>query len=234
MIELRPLDSHGRTRDERIDAVHHLAFSAFQDLRRIDWGDLVTLNHNILPPRGEVRAQPIDGVESLAIVRSGVIAHSGIFGPRCRAVAGEVMLVSPGRGMEHGYFNPGARPADYVELRIRADALPDRPMHRTTRFPTRARIDEAVVIASSWPEDRSALRLHGAARVHAARIRRGSEIPLRFDPGAMAYAVVLAGRVRVGDLTLGAGDGCAMRHERALTLYALDAAHVLVVETVSL
>lgn len=234
MIELRPLDSHGRTRNERIDAVHHLAFSAFQDLRRIDWGDLVTLNHNLLPPRGEIRAQPIDGVDSLAIVRNGVIAHSGIFGPKCRAVTGEVMLVSPGRGMEHGYFNPGIRAADYFELRIRADALPDRPMHRTALFPTRSQVDEAVVIASPWPEDRGALRLHGSTRVHAARIRRRSEVSFRFDPGAMAYAMVLAGRLRVGDLTLGPGDGCAMRHERALTLRALDAAHILVVETVSL
>ncbi|MES2056200.1 MAG: hypothetical protein V4564_09700 [Pseudomonadota bacterium] len=233
MIELRPLASHGRTRNERIEAVHHLAFSAFQDLHRIDWGDLVTLNHNVLPPCGEVRAQPIDGVESLAIVRSGVIAHAGIFGPKCRAVAREIMLVSPGRGMEHGYFNPGARPAEYFELRIRADAMPDRPMHRTTILPTRARLDEAVIIASPWPEDRGALRLHGSTRVHAARIRRRSELPFRFDPGSMAYVMVIAGRVRIGDLMLGAGDGCAVQHERTLVLRALDAAEILVVETIS-
>jgi hypothetical protein len=45
---------------------------------------------------------------------------------------------------------------------------------------------------------------------------------------------VITGRLSIGGLMLKAGDGCALRDERHLALFAHEAAEVLVVETMTI
>lgn len=231
MIDVRPRAALGATRNEWLQAAHHFSFAQYQEGSRNDWGDLRSLNHNILAARAEMRPQPIDGTEIVTVVRKGVIAHAGSFGGRARVVAGEVELISSGAGMTHAFVNPGNMPAEYLEIRIAAIYSDDRPIRRITRFPSRGQAGELVVLASGFAEDRQAMHMRTEARVVGARLPAGSSSTYRLGRGRHAYVVVLGGEIAINGKVLQPRAGAAIADETVVRIDALKAAECLLIDT---
>ncbi|MEP7005537.1 MAG: pirin family protein [Sphingomonas bacterium] len=231
MIDLRPCAALGATRNEWLQAAHHFSFARYQDVARTDWGDLRSLNHNILAPRAEMRPHPIDGTEIVTVVRRGVIAHAGSFGGSARVVTGEVELISSGAGMTHAFVNPGNVPAEYLEIRIAAIYTDDRPARRIARFPGRKQSGELVVLASGFAEDRQAMQMRTEARVLGARLAAGVSSRYRLAPGRHAYIVALGGELAINGIILHPRTGAAIADEPIVRIDALKAAEFLLIDT---
>ena len=174
MIQARPCCEFGATRAASMEVLHHFSFAGYQDARRDGWGDLCVINHTLLAPRAELRPQPLDGVEVITMVRCGVLEHLGAFSAGCRTIAGEVQLLSTGTGIEHGCYNPLARAAEYLEIRLRSSERLGQPARAVTAFPTRDQKDRCVLLASGFAEDRPAMRARARARVSVTRLRGGT------------------------------------------------------------
>jgi quercetin 2,3-dioxygenase len=74
---------------------------------------------------------------------------------------------------------------------------------------------------------RGAVHIHQDADVHVARLAAGDTVTHALRPGRVAWVQVAEGRVRVGDATLGAGDGATIQDERTVTIVADATAEVL-------
>ncbi len=231
MIDLRPRAAQGITSNEWLQAAHHFSFARYQEAARTDWGDLRSLNHNILAPRAEMRPQPLDATEVVTVVRRGVIAHAGTFGGRARVVAGEVELISAGTGMTHAFVNPGNMPAEYLEIRIAAVYTDDRPDRRNTRFPGRKQGGELVVLASGFAEDRQAMPMRTRARVLGARLGAGVTTTYRLAPGRHAYVVALGGEIAINGIIMLPLAGAAIADETMVRIDALKASEFLLIDT---
>jgi quercetin 2,3-dioxygenase len=230
MIELRGIETMGRTHLGELEAVHHFSFGGYQDLGRAGWGPLSVLNHVRLAPHAERRPQPIDGVDLISVVRKGVIAHRGSLGGSCRTVAGEVQLLCPGPGIVHADINPGARVSEYVEIRLQMNAVPERPQRRITRFPGRAHTGQVRLLASGYPQDRAALPLQSLSRVYAARVPARGCVSQRLENGCAAYVMALAGAISINGEQLDAHGGAAIAEEAELRIEARRFAEFLLIE----
>jgi redox-sensitive bicupin YhaK (pirin superfamily) len=230
MIDLRTRATLGSTSNEWLEAAHHFSFAHYQHSGRNAWGDLLSLNHNVLAPRAEMRPQPIDGTEIVTFVRKGVIAHAGSMGGKMRVATGEVELVSSGRGMTHASVNPGNMAAEYFEIRIASRISPDAPARTVTRFPGPRPRSDLVALASGFAEDRHALTMRAEARVLGARLREGATATYGLIRSRHAYIVTCGGEIAINGTILPAGSGAAITEERTLCIRALKAAEILLID----
>lgn len=230
MIDLRSRGTLGSTRNEWLEAAHHFSFAHYQHSRRDGWGDLLSLNHNVLAPRAEMRPQPIDGTEIVTFVRKGVIAHAGSMDGKMRVATGEVELVSSGQGMTHAFFNPGNKAAEYFEIRIASPVSAEVPTRTITRFPGPRPNGGIVPLASGFAEDRTALTMHADARVLGGRLRAGTTSTYWLARSRHAYIVTCGGEIAINGTILPAGCGAAITEERTLCIQALKAAEILLID----
>ncbi|MEN3748865.1 pirin family protein [Sphingomonas sp. HF-S3] len=231
MIDVRTRDTLGTSSLAELETLHHFSFGGFQDLARDNWGRLCVLNHIVMAPGGGLRTAPIDGVDLISVVRKGTIAHDGGLGGSPKTRAGEVQLICPGPGIVHADTNPGAKPAEYVELRIRMEGAPERALRRTTRFPGRTRAGLLELLASGFPQDRAPLPLNSPSRVYGARIPARAQIIHAIDPGRTAYLMALSGTVTVNGAVVGPLEGAAIADEATLAIEAETFVEMLLVET---
>jgi redox-sensitive bicupin YhaK (pirin superfamily) len=230
MIEARPSATLGATRRDGIEALHHFCFAGYHVPGREGWGGLAALNQVTLAPRAALRPEPIDGVELLAIVRKGVIAHAGSLGGNCRTVAGEVQLISPGPGITHADVNPATRPAEYVELRLRAAAPAEFAERKAVAFPTRSCLGQLSMLASGHAADHPAMMMHADARVLGAALPPNGAIDYPLEPGRHAYVLALSGTIVVNGTTVEAPGGAAILDEPVIQLAARELAELLLVD----
>jgi redox-sensitive bicupin YhaK (pirin superfamily) len=231
MIEVRTRDTLGTSKLAALETLHHFSFGGFQDLARDNWGRLCVLNHIVMAPGGGLRTAPIDGVDLISVVRKGTIAHEGGLGGSPKTRAGEVQLICPGAGIVHADANPGAKPAEYVELRIRMEGAPERALRRATRFPGRTRTGWLDLLASGFPQDRAPLPLNSPSRVYGARLAGRARIVHATDPARSAYLLALSGTVTVNGNPVGPLEGAAIAQEAELVIEAETLAEILLVET---
>lgn len=232
MIDLREQAALGSTSNEWLQAAHHFSFAHYQHSRRNPWGDLRSLNHNILAPRAEMRPQRIDGTEIVTVVRKGVIAHAGSLGGNMRVATGEVELVSSGRGKALASFNPGNMPAEYLEIRIASIASAGAPARTITRFPGRRQRGELIVLASGLVGYRQAMPMRAEARVLGTRLPAGATSAYRLDRRRHAYIVTCSGEIAINGVVLQPCSGAAITEEATLRIDALKPAEFLLIETI--
>lgn len=231
MVDLRRYEELGRSRLPGLEALHHFSFGQYQDAARTHWGALTVLNHNILDPRADMPPHAIDGVDILTIVRKGVIAHHVNMDAVDRTLAGEVQLLCPGRGITHAQSNPGARPAEFVEIRLRMETVPERIQRRVVRFPNRAQTGRLALLASGFPEDRLAMPLQSRTRVLGARLPARGAIDYALTRSRHAYVMALSGTVEVNGQSVGPLEGAAITNETAIRIESRKFAEIVLIDT---
>jgi redox-sensitive bicupin YhaK (pirin superfamily) len=231
MIDVRTREALGQSRLPGLEALHHFSFGQYQDSARSRWGALTTLNHNILDPRADMPPHAIDGVDILTIVRKGVIAHRVNMDDVDRTLAGEVQLLCPGRGITHAQSNPGARPAEFVEIRLRMETVPERIQRRTVRFPNRTQTGRLALLASGFREDRLAMPLQSHTRVFGARLPARGAIDYALTRSRHVYVMALTGSVEIDGQTIGPLEGAAITNETMIRIESRKFAEILLIDT---
>jgi redox-sensitive bicupin YhaK (pirin superfamily) len=93
-------------------------------------------------------------------------------------------------------------------------------------FPFSERHGTLRLIASPEPSEES-LRLQQDARVFSSILDRGHHVAYELSPGRGAWLHVVAGRVRLLDHCLEAGDGVCVDGEAAVSFTAQEASEIL-------
>jgi redox-sensitive bicupin YhaK (pirin superfamily) len=148
-----------------------------------------------------------------------------------RTLAGEVQLLCPGRGITHAQSNPGARPAEFVEIRLRMETVPERIQRRTVRFPNRTQTGRLALLASGFREDRLAMPLQSHTRVFGARLPARGAIDYTLTRSRHAYVMALTGSVEIDGQTIGPLEGAAITNETTIRIEARKFAEILLIDT---
>lgn len=233
MIEQRSLRTLGTTRSSLVKATHHFSFAGYMSEKRDGWGKLRVLNHATIPPRGELKPQPIDGFDIVTVVRKGVIEIIGA-GRSRKVVAGEVDIVPSSACAELGRYNSGSLSAEYIEIRLRAPPADKagRVVRRVSAFPNRDHCGCWALLATGFPQDAIAPSLQASARVMGATLQTHGSITHKLPRSHNAYVVLLSGSVAVNGFVIDAGDGAAIMDETCITIEALAAGEIILIETI--
>ncbi|MGB6008523.1 pirin family protein [Castellaniella sp.] len=235
MIERRPYASLGAADHGWLNARHHFSFAEYHDARRVNWGALRVWNDDTIQPDSGFPPHPHADMEIITYVREGAITHQDNLGNQGRTPAGDVQVMSAGKGIVHSEYNLEPGITRIFQIWIFPDQKGGEPCWGAQPFPKADRSGRFVTLASGLAGDEDALPIRAQARVSGATLKAGDTLEYAFqDTRRLGYLVPAVGRIEVNGVVLEARDGAAIRDEAALRITALEDAELVLVDSAPL
>ena len=105
MIDIRKFDSLGHADHGWLNARHHFSFADYHDPTRMSWGAIRVWNDDRIAAKSGFPPHPHRDMEIVTYVRTGAITHQDLLGNKGRTGAGDVQVMSAGRGVTHAEYN---------------------------------------------------------------------------------------------------------------------------------
>ncbi len=231
MIEHRPFNTLGKANHGWLDANHHFSFAGYHDPARVNWGALRVWNDDRIAPKSGFPTHPHNDMEIITYVRTGAITHRDSMGNEGRTEAGDVQVMSAGRGVAHSEFNLEDEETTLFQIWIIPSERGGDPGWGARQFPKGDRAGQFVPLASGAANDEDALPIRTDARVLGATVKAGESVT--YTPRTAdrhLYLVPATGSIRVGDIEAKARDGLAITKEDSITITALEDSELVLVD----
>jgi redox-sensitive bicupin YhaK (pirin superfamily) len=244
MIEIRPFAELGRYENDWLAARHHFSFGDYHDPARGGLGPLLVWNDDTIAPGRGFDLHGHRDMEIVTFVREGAITHRDHLGNEGRTEAGDVQVMSAGKGILHAEYNLEDVATRIFQIWIRPRQTGAKPRWEQRRFPAAERGGRLVALASGRPGadgadgadaavgagGAGALAIHQDAAILGARLRAGDRVGHPLGAGRRAYLVADRGGVEVNGRAAGARDGVVVAGEETLEIVALADADVVVAD----
>ena len=230
MIDIRPFESLGRFDNDWLAARYHFSFAGYRDPQRAGLGPLLVWNDDTIRPGTGFDRHGHRDMEIVTYVRRGAITHEDHLGNRGRTAAGDVQVMSAGKGILHAEYNEEDEETELFQIWIAPDRKGVAPRWEQRRFPKAERDGALVPLASGRAGDVSALRIHQDAAILGASLTAGQAVTHGLAPGRKAYLVVARGAVTVNGTPLGARDGAALEDEPEIRIAARADSEILLAD----
>jgi quercetin 2,3-dioxygenase len=192
-------------------AAGHLAF-----------GPLQLFSCDVVQPGGVFELHPHDNVEILTLVLEGSFEHKDTAGHHARARAGDAMLMSAGRGLQHQERAEVEGPTRVVTIWLTPRMKDGEPRYAVHR-------PEA---GSGWHliagERGAPLRVDQDARVFLGRLASGETATFGVSPCRSAYLAVVQGEAAVNGKRLALPERMVAQAGELILTSPVDALVVLV------
>lgn len=219
MIDIRRFEDHPHTRLPWLDARHHFNFGGHRHVGRDGWGRLLVWNDDTIDPRSGFDMHGHRDMEIITYVREGAITHRDHLGNEGHTEAGDVQVMSAGKGIMHAEHNRENAPTRIFQIWIAPDAPGGDPAWDQARFPRDDRAGQLVPLASGQGHA-GALPIRADAAVFGATLAPGGSVVYPADASRYLYLVPAAGTVTVNGVTVGPRDGAAIRRTDRLVIEA--------------
>jgi redox-sensitive bicupin YhaK (pirin superfamily) len=235
MIEVRPFAELGRFENDWLNARHHFSFGHYHDPARVGVGSLLVWNDDTIAPGRGFDLHGHRDMEIITFVRQGAISHRDHLGNEGRTEAGDVQVMSAGKGILHAEYNLEKEATRIFQIWIRPREPGLKPRWEQRRFPSADRSGRLVALASGRPGDGtegegSALAIHQDAAVLGARLHKGDSVTHRLGAGRHAYLVADRGAIEVNGRRAAARDGVVVSGEDEIIITALEDADVVLAD----
>ena len=233
MIEVIPFASLGRFDNEWLAARYHFSFANYRHRERNGFGPLLVWNDDTIQPGTGFPRHGHRDMEIITYVREGAITHEDHLGNVGRTVAGDVQVMSAGKGILHAEFNREADPTRIFQIWIMPDAEGHAPRWETKAFPKGEAAGRLVVLASGREGDgeKGALAINQDAALLGATLPAGtSGHATRSGRGGRPIWWSRAARSGSTAREVGERDGVVVSGESAITIEAVGEAEVLIAD----
>lgn len=231
MIELRRFSGLGAFQNEWLNAHYHFSFANYFDPSRMGHGKLRVWNDDIIKPRTGFPPHGHRDMEIITYVRTGAITHKDSMGNTGRTEAGDVQVMSAGRGVQHSEWNAESEDTTIFQIWIEPAEMGGAPDWGAKAFPKADRSGEWAVLASG-EDSADALRIRQNASVLGATLKAGESLDYEVKAGRYGYLVLAAGAVELNGEVLKARDGAAITGAETITLKGLEDAEIVFVDTI--
>ena len=227
MISVRRAGDRGETRLDWLDSRHTFSFADYYDPAQMGFGALRVINEDRVAPGGGFATHAHRDMEILTWVLDGALAHRDSLGNGSIIRPGEMQRMTAGTGIRHSEFNASqSEPVHFLQIWI----LPERqglpPAYEQKAF-GREELDGKLRLIASRDGRNGSVTVHQDAEVYAGAMPNAAGRSYSLAPGRRAWVQVTAGRVRIGDTALAAGDGAALAQVAEIVMTAEGDADLL-------
>jgi hypothetical protein len=205
-----------------LDTRWHFSFSDYYDENNLNWGPLRVFNDDIVHAGGGFDFHPHRDMEIVSYVVDGQLEHRDRLGNRHVNKAGEVQVMSAGKGIVHAEYNPSATQSmRLLQLWIlpRHKGLPPRWEQRP--FTREDRHNRWFTVVS--PEESKVdggLAIDQDATIYVSALDAGKKLAHESGPGRHAYFFVIDGEAELNGRALKKGDQARIEGETKLEVTA--------------
>ena len=230
MIEHRPFDGLGRMDIDWLSARYHFSFAHYFDPERMGVGPLRVWNDDAIQPGTGFDPHGHRDMEIITYVRSGAITHRDHLGNEGRTEAGDVQVMSAGRGIQHAEYNLEDEVTRIYQIWIQPSVTGVEPRWAQRQFPKAARSGALVPLASGRAGHEGALPIHQDAAILGATLLAGQSVRHELAKGRRAYLVVPQGEVEIDGIRLAARDGAVITEQTGFEIRAVSDAEILLAD----
>ena len=230
MIQVQPFAALGHFQNEWLDARHHFSFAGYHDPARMGVGGLRVWNDDEVAPGRGFEAHPHRDMEIVTYVREGAITHRDNLGNEGRTEAGDVQVMHAGTGIVHAELNLEPTPTRLFQIWITPSRRGVAPGWGAKDFPKAGAGRLSVLADGRAGPDPTALPLYADAAVLAGTMAAGQTIRQTIGAGRVGYLVAATGSVTVNGTRVDTRDGATITGEDAITIVALAAAEIVLVD----
>jgi hypothetical protein len=230
MLELRPFERLGRFDNEWLSARYHFNFSGYRERGRDGWGALLVWNDDTIKAGTGFHRHGHRDMEIITFIRSGAITHRDHLGNEGRTEAGDVQVMSAGRGILHEEHNREPTATQLFQIWIWPGEMGVKPGWAQRQFPKKDRAGQLVPLASGRRIHSDALPIYQDATIFGAVLTRGQRVAHALEAGRYAYLVAASGRILVNGTQASARDGIAIKDEPGIEIEALDESEVVLAD----
>jgi redox-sensitive bicupin YhaK (pirin superfamily) len=208
----------------------HFSFGDYYEPKNMAWGPLRVFNDDVIQGGGGFPKHPHRDMEIITYVLEGELAHEDSVGNRGVIGAGEVQVMSAGRGIAHAEMNASpTQPVRLLQLWIepRTKGLPPRWEQKQFGADERAGRFLPVVSSGNVP---GTLAIDQDATIYVASLKAGENASHASAPKRHGYLFVTKGAVTVNNLKLAAGDQARIADETELDVAAESDAEVILLD----
>ena len=228
-IHVTPFDELGRFDNDWLAARYHFSFAGYHDPARRGVGPLLVWNDDTVQPGRGFDTHGHRDMEIITYVRSGAISHRDHLGNEGRTAAGDVQVMSAGRGIRHSEYNLESEPTEIFQIWIEPNQQGLPPRWATAQFPKDARSGRLVALASGQGKA-EALPIHQDATLYGAALAAGQSVRHTFGAGRRGYLVAATGRLRIDGIEVAARDGVEIDGQGEVVLEALEDSELLLAD----
>jgi len=212
----------------------HFAFADYHDPDNVQFGPLRVFNDDVVQPGTGFGLHPHKDMEIITYVISGQLEHQDHLGNRGIVHAGEVQVMSAGKGIFHGERNPSkSDPVRLLQIWVMPRTMGGTPRWEQKQFTHADREGKLLPVVS--PSDAPAngtLTIDQDAIVYVSSLKQGQSIDHETNPGRLSYVFVISGTVEAedGSITLAGGDQLRLADPMDLKLTAKEATELMLID----
>ena len=230
MITVTPFDRLGAFRNDWLDAHHHFSFASYHDPERMGFGPLRVWNDDRIAPGTGFDMHGHRDMEIITFVRKGAITHQDHLRNTGRTEAGDVQVMSAGRGILHAEHNREAVPTELFQIWIEPALRGVAPRWEARQFPKAQAAGRLVPLASGRIADEGVLQIHQDATLWGASLAGAGSLEIALEPGRIAYLVPSSGTIAVNGVIAPPRAGVAITGETDLVITGQDGFEIVLAD----
>lgn len=212
MITVRHAQHRGHASFGWLDSRHTFSFSDYYDERFMGFSDLRVINDDWVIGGAGFGAHSHRDMEIISYVLEGSIEHKDSIGMHSVLRAGEVQVMSAGKGVSHSEFNGSSNvKLNFLQIWILPNQHGGMPRYDQKDFSDASGI---TLIVSPDGRDGS-LTIQQDAAIYKIKLNGESAI-FNTEPQRVYYLQIARGELSVNDIKLSAGDGAFIKSEPIL------------------
>jgi redox-sensitive bicupin YhaK (pirin superfamily) len=230
MITVYPYANLGHADHGWLDARHHFSFARYHNPQRTRFGALHVINDDMIAAGRGFALHPHDNMEIITYVREGAISHADNQGNAGRTGAGDVQVMSAGRGVSHSEHNRESVTTHIYQIWIEPNARDVAPRWEAKAFPKEFVENALHVLVSGRSEDAStgALFIHQDAAIYGGNLKSGTSISQSIKH--QAYILASKGTFTINDQPMNQGDGAEVVGLPSVDIVAQTDAEILIID----
>ncbi|MEM6781004.1 MAG: pirin family protein [Pseudomonadota bacterium] len=233
MIQIYKYDDLGHVQSEWLNAHHHFSFGHYMNPSRMGFGPLRVINDDEIKAGSGFGLHPHRDMEIITYVRQGTIIHKDSMDNTGKTQAGDVQVLSAGKGVAHSEYadSKAGENTKIYQIWIEPRAKGLEPAWGQAEFPRNSVGNHLNLLVSGRPEDadKGALVIQQDAAIFGGRLDKGAELTQALR-GKNAYVLVSKGAVSLDGQSMSEGDGAEITDQASVTITAASDSEVLIIE----
>lgn len=232
MITHYPFKQLGKADHGWLKPNFHFSFAHYYNPKRMGFGKLRVINDDLIAANSGFPAHPHRDMEIITFVRSGAVHHEDNAGNKGVTKAGEVQVMSAGKGIVHSEYNLTNEPLTLYQIWIEPNKLGVKPRWDSKLFPTQFSTTELPLLVSGYKEDKGALFIHQEARIFGGQVKKGNTITHHITH--QAYVLASKGSFELSNsghlVVMEKGDGAEVTKTKEVTLTATSDCEIVIID----
>lgn len=224
-------ETRGHANHGWLDSHHTFSFANYYDPERIHFGALRVLNDDIIAGGEGFGKHPHDNMEIISIPLTGDLAHKDSMGNTTVIRAGEVQVMSAGKGIYHSEYNTNAtKEANFLQIWIFPNKKDVTPRYDQISLQNLEKPNELYQILSPHKDD-AGMWIHQNAWFHMGRFDSDTSLNYKLKQNNNGvYLFVIEGEVETGNQKLHKRDGMGIWETDAIHIKASKGTNLLLME----